>query len=275
MDRIVMWLKRKIEGTIEVEEVLDVIEVGTTIPVRCRLQNVMNVVVKYMKNPFGQRVLINELIGSCIADIIGLKIPKYGICNLSEDVISNTNENEDIDERNAGLAFYTKDYSSTIPPGIGMLSLVENKDTEKIILFDHIVNNCDRHMGNLLLDIKEKVTLYVIDNSHIITEGIGTVISQELENDSIFSKKTLEKNKKIYDNLSIGMGYSEEKLTLEAQKMKESITDEVLAEIKSLIPSVWIAHVGQENVDIIFEVIRRRSNAMDDLSKMIIEERRK
>lgn len=130
-------------------------------------------------------------------------------------------------------------------------------------------------MGNLLLDIKEKVTLYVIDNSHIITEGIGVVISQELENDSIFSKKTLEKNKKIYDNLTIGMGYSEEKLILEAQKIKESITDEVLAEIKSLIPSIWIAHVGQENVDIIFEVIRRRSEAIDELSKMIIEERRK
>ena len=100
-----MRLKRKIEGIIEVEEVLDVIEVGTTIPVRCRLQNGMNVVVKYMKNPFGKRVLINELIGSCIADIINLKIPEYGICNLSEDVISNTNENEDIDERNANLSF--------------------------------------------------------------------------------------------------------------------------------------------------------------------------
>jgi len=49
----------------------------------------------------------------------------------------------------------------------------------------------------------------------------------------------------------------------------------VLAEIKSLIPSIWITHVGKENVDIIFEVIRRRSNAIDELSKMIIEERRK
>ena len=159
-----MQLKRKIDGIIEVEEVLDIIEVGATIPVRCRLANGMNVVVKYMKNPFGQRVLINELIGSCISDMIGLNIPEYGICNLSKDVIINTNLNEDIDERNAGIAFYTKDYSSTVPPVRSMLTFVEEKQTEKIILFDHIVNNIDRHMGNLLLDLHQNAILYIIDN---------------------------------------------------------------------------------------------------------------
>ena len=129
-----MCLKKKIAGIIEVEEIHDVIDVGTTMPVRCRLENGMNVVVKYMKNPFGQIVLINDLIGSCIADVVGVNNPEYGICNLSEEVIINSNCNEEIDLRNAGLAFYTKEYSSTIPPSMSMLSLVENKETEKIEL---------------------------------------------------------------------------------------------------------------------------------------------
>ena len=34
-----MCLKKKIAGIIEVEEIHDVIDVGTTMPVRCRLEN--------------------------------------------------------------------------------------------------------------------------------------------------------------------------------------------------------------------------------------------
>ena len=84
---------RKIAEVIEVEEVLDIIEQGFTIPVKCRLKNGMNVIVKYMKNPGGQQVLLNEWVGSNIADIIGLTIPEYGICDLTEKVIENTNYN--------------------------------------------------------------------------------------------------------------------------------------------------------------------------------------
>lgn len=271
-----MQLKRKIEGIIEVEEILDVIEVGTTIPVRCRLKNGMNVVVKYMKNPFGQRVLINELIGSCIADIIDLNIPEYGICNLSEDVIRNTNNNEEIDERNAGMAFYTKDYSSTVPPARAMLPLVENKDTEKIILFDHVVNNCDRHIGNLLLDLRNSSPkLYVIDNSHIIADGIKRIISNELEDSSIFSNNILEKNKEIYDKLCTWIGYNEQKLVLEAKHIRKTITKENLDYIKNFIPIVWIDSIGKENVDMMFEVINKRVENICALGELIIRERRK
>lgn len=126
---------RRIAGIIEVEEIHDIIEQGTTMPVRCRLKNGMDVVVKYMKNPYGQRVLINEWIGSNIADVIGLTIPEYGICNMSETVIVNTNYNEEIDIKNAGYAFYSKTYSKTIPIITrAMLSDVKNHETEKIIL---------------------------------------------------------------------------------------------------------------------------------------------
>lgn len=38
---------RKIDGIIEVEQVLDIIDARTTMPVRCRLETGMNVIVKY------------------------------------------------------------------------------------------------------------------------------------------------------------------------------------------------------------------------------------
>ena len=228
-----------------------------------------------MKNPFGQRVLINELIGSCIADLIGMNNPEYGICNLSEEVIRNTNYNEDIDIRNAGLAFYTKNYSSTVPPSLSMLTLVENKETEKIMLFDHIVNNCDRHKGNLLIDLGKYAKLYLIDNSHIITDGVNTSIEYELSDEAVFSKRVLVKNKEIYDLLCNSVGYREEQILSEAKRIKECITPEILNEIKNLIPDVWVDSVGQEKFEMIFEVLDKRINAICDLSQMIIKERGK
>lgn len=231
---------RKIDGIIEVEQVLDIIDVGTTMPVRCRLVNGMNVVVKYMKNPYGQRVLINELVGSCIADEMGLVIPEYGVCNLSEEVICTTNNNEDIDSRNAGTAFFTKDYSSTVPPSRQLLSFVKNKQVEKLILFDHVVNNCDRHIGNLLLDVRKEAILYVIDNSHIITAGNSQDIEKELEPTLILSKRVLQRNQEIYDILTTSIGY-----------------------------------MGKYRVDLMFEVLKRRIESIVKLSNLIVEERRK
>lgn len=266
---------RKIDGVIEVEQVLDIIDAGTTMPVRCRLENGANVVVKYMRNPFGQRVLINELVGSCIADEIGLVIPEYGVCNLSEDVIKTTNNNEDIDERNAGIAFFTKDYSSSVPPNRQILSLVKNKQTEKLILFDHLVNNCDRHMGNLILDLGKEATLYVIDNSHIITEGINEDIEKELEASLIFSKRVLQKGQDVYDILATSIGYSEQKILEEAEKIKESMTEKKLNSFKEIIPTVWIESVGEYKVDLMFQVLNRRMESIVEISKMIVEERRK
>lgn len=266
---------RRIDGIIEVEEVLEIIEAGTTMPVRCRLENGLNVIVKYMKNPFGQKVLINELVGSCIADDIGLTIPEYGICNLSDDVINTTNTNEEIDWRNAGYAFFSKEYSSTAPPVRSLLSLIENKQTEKLILFDHIVNNCDRHIGNLLLDVSKSARLLIIDNSHIITKGIETDIEKELSISSVFSKRVLEENQEVYDMLCTSVGFSEQKLMETAKEMKEIITDDKLKSYKEIIPKTWIDSVGKTHVDLMFQVIEQRFETIIEIARMIIEERRK
>lgn len=242
-----MKQSRRIAEIVEVEEIHDIIEQGTTMPVKCRLKNGMNVVVKYMRNPYGQRVLINEWIGSNIADVIGLTIPEYGICDLSEEVIEHTNNNEDIDKRNAGYAFYTKDYSKTIPViSRGMLSRVTNHDTEKLILFDYIVNNRDRHDGNLLCDISKGATLYIIDNSHIITEEpkIPFVFSEALLESYILSNTILQTNEDMYELLCNEVGFNEKELRRCAQEVATVLTKDIILEIKTSIPTEWIGSVG-------------------------------
>lgn len=264
---------KKIVEIIEVEEIYTIIEQGFTMPVKCRLKNGMNVIVKYMRNPAGSQVLINEWIGSNIADIIGLTIPEYGICDLTEEVIKNTNCNEEIDIRNTGLAFYTKEYAKAIPAvSKGVLRNVINREVEKIILFDHLVNNNDRHNGNLLCDISTKPRLYVIDNSHIITSepNIPFIFDNSMSESEILSDRIIKNNRDVYDLLSSTIGYDEDVLVHYAKEIKGLLTVEEIDKIRYSIPFSWQESVGKEKINQLFEVLKKRISFIDDIVEVII-----
>ena len=273
-----MEYRRQIASIIEVEEIHDIIDQGTTMPVRCRLKNGMNVIVKYMRNPAGQLALINEWIGACIADIMGITIPEYGICHMSSEVIENTNHNEEIDYRNVGYAFYTKAYPQAIPAYTsGILSFVRNCETEKILLYDHLVNNHDRHNGNLICDISNGAILIAIDNSHIITEEPRRVfdIEEALDEKYIISNRVMYTNRDIYELMCTRVGYRDERLRECALYTQAVMDEDVLREIRDTLPKEWCDSVGAEKVEQLFEVLRRRIELLEDIATMIIEERRK
>lgn len=268
----------RIKEIIEVEEIFDIIDEGTTKPVRCRLCNGMEAVVKYTRNPFGTQVLVYELIGSHIADILGVTVPDYGICNISEEVIRDTNQNEDIDESNAGLAFYNEFRSKTIPLHKSLLPFVKNKETEKIILLDHILNNCDRHEGNLLCDLSGEGIIYAIDHSQIITREVNPsldAMENELSEQALFSKHILKDNHEIYNLLCSWVAYDAGHLKDVAMEVKAKLTPEVLEEIKNMIPEAWIVSIGNDKINKIFEILNYRTNGIEGICDMIIEERRR
>ncbi len=267
---------RRIRGIIPVQEIEDIVEVGTTVPVRCKLENGINAIVKYMKNPYGEQVLINEFIGSCIADRIDLSIPEYGICEFSPEVILQTNQNEEIDLYNAGPAFYTKEYSKTIPPNSPvLLGLADNVNVEKLILFDYLINNCDRHMGNLLLSLSDK-TLYVIDHSHIITENCCRAsVSQfecELNMENLLSDRFLRVNGDVYKNISAVAPIKKSVVIEDIVSIQKKITPEFLVEIREELPDAWTKSIGEEKLGIIFEIIHKRCCMLNEIVDMIIKE---
>ena len=96
-----MGYARRIQDVLEVTQVVNIIEQGVTFPARYVLSGGLEAVVKYQRNPAWTDVLINEWIGNSIADLTGLSIPRYGICNLSRDVIEAFGE-EELDARRAG-----------------------------------------------------------------------------------------------------------------------------------------------------------------------------
>lgn len=266
---------RRIDTILEVTQIIDVLPEGATEPISCILENGMTAVVKYMRNPFGQQVLINELVGACIADELGLIIPEYGICNISQEVIESANDTEEIDERNAGFGFFSASYSKTVPLNSNLLPDIQNKQTELLILFDHIVNNFDRHNGNILVSMKSPAHLFFIDNSHIITQDRSLNIEKEMERASIVSTMLLDKNKDIYDLLCYRVGYNEETLTSEATRIQSILSEAKLHDIKRQIPDCWIQSAEQAYVDNMFLVIQHRIAAISDICDMIIRERRR
>ena len=152
----------------EVSQVLGIKENGVTMPVKCKLDTGDVVLVKYWRNPCGTRVLLNEIVGAQIAEKINVTIPEYGLCRLTEEVIEKTNENEEIDFQNAGIGFFSKLIDNTTPIIPGLLSIITNCQTERLLLYDYILNNNDRHKGNMLIDISGNPRLVCIDNSHIL-----------------------------------------------------------------------------------------------------------
>lgn len=264
-------------GEFEVEELFEIKDIGVTMPVLCRLNSGITVVAKYMQNPFGEQVLINELIGSCIADMFNINIPEYGICNLSKNVIINTNFNEDIDENNAGPCFFTVYHGNTVPISKRLISNLEDGEVEKLVLFDHIISNHDRHWGNLIITSSKHGELFVIDHSHIFGSDIrisSDSIWREMQEEVILSNSILADNKELYDLLFRYVGFDDKQLIKQSVEFKKSFSNAVMEKVLGMIPEIWIQGDKYDILKNIVVLINKKMSMIDDICEMIIRERR-
>lgn len=230
----------------KVSQIFDLIEVGVTFPIRCRLDDGGLAIVKYQRNPVGTAALINEFVGNSIAQIIGLTIPEFGICNLSEEVIADTNQCEDIGPENSGIAFYSEFIGNSAPVTSNLLKRADNQETEKLLLFDQFIKNDDRHNGNLIAEITSKRKIYFIDCSHFLINGVDLNLpldmDKELANSSsinphLFESTTNINERNVYSLLCNTMGYDEKRLFAERDLFSSRLSEEVLDSIKNDIPS--------------------------------------
>ena len=272
---------RQFEHKLKVLEVKDIIDQGVTFPVRCRLSGDINAIIKYPKNPVGSSVLINEWVGNSIADVIGLTIPGYGCCYLSEEVIEATNYNEEIDNNNAGLCFFSILISNTVPANRHSLLKATNKETERLILFDHLINNEDRHIGNLLYEVSRDRKVYFIDCSHIMVPlnhrlDVPLDLQWNLSDEAILNPHLLTNdNDNLYDLLCETMGYKEEILYLERDRIRKALDFSVLDDIRKTIPVEWENITSGRKTDDLFSIIKERLMRIDEITDMIAQERRK
>ena len=261
-----------------VEEVYDITEEGTTKPLRVRLSNNEIAVVKYPNNSCGNQILVNELISSMVAEIIGLKTPPFGICHLSEDLILDLNPDWGLDSDNSGLCFYTKYISSSIPITFGTLMAMEIKDfdLERLILFDHIICNRERHAGNMILGVGQINQLYAIDHGTIFTKGVRynkESLLNEVSDECIFDMSILQTNHKMYDCLQSRFNCTNAGLLEQCDEILNKLSRDDFKNIESKIPNEWINCVESDTITKLIEAMSCRVDNLKKITQLIIHER--
>lgn len=267
---------------LKVDKIFEVVDEGVTFPIKCCLSNGKEAYVKYIKNPVGTIVLINEFIGYSISKKLNLTIPSFGLCWLDEDTIERFDNQETIDLNNSGLSFYTESITDAaiINPCISKANIINN-ELEKCLLIDYLLNNTDRHIGNVLYSLKEN-KVYFIDFSHIISSdklrplniNFNKDVSREyILNDSIIVNNTKD-NINVYDVLTKLMGFDVKRIIKVAKNIKLKITNAVLDQIMKNIPSQWISRNLENVISDYFVIIKERLKYIDDIVNIYIENRK-
>ena len=263
---------------LQVIEIIDLLDQGVTEPIKCKLSDNSMAIVKYPNNARGTAVIVNEFIGFSLARKIGITVPDFGICELSLDAINAINDLEEIDERNAGKCFYTVELNNTVPTIIR--GSVKNRETEKIILLDHILNNFDRHDGNILMSIATGL-LYIIDFSHIFSKGSYPNYDSDYvhrgKNDNLYLYDTiLKENRDVYENLSLWCGYDDRRMMIEAENIQNILDRQFIKEVLDSIPQSWSDAIGGKDIlRTIEEFINFRVSHINEICSYIIAENRR
>lgn len=263
-----------------VSQITDLIEEGVTEPLKCFLEDGTEVIIKYPKNRIGTQVLINEYISACIADEIGLDIPGFGICILSNDIIENSDADIYLTEDNAGLCFYSEFHSSSAPVTRGLMASMkpEISNLARLIIFDCIICNKDRHQGNLLIDYLGNAKILAIDHGTIFTTTDASKysadqIADQVKNSELNVCDVLKSNEEQYD-LLMRTAEFETEIWREYSLLKEKLTDELFEKIRNSIPKEWIIELGNDIINNLFTLIRFRVKNLKEICVKITEERK-
>lgn len=260
---------------LDVAELSFVMDEGVTVPINCRLSNGTNVVVKYPNNPGGTSTLINEWIGNNIAQKIGITVPDFGLCRLDTDVIYSQDNIDDLDASNTGICFYSEYMSKAVP--LVSKRQILNCEAEKIILLDHILNNFDRHTGNLFYDLNTSI-LYAIDYSHIFSDSglrpdyTSEYVARGMNPEAFLYTDIIKKNRTVYEILCYSAGFDETVLQREGERVKSMISSSYLVELFDSLPDDWIKSVSKEKVYRLISFIDFRVSNIANIADMIVKE---
>lgn len=259
-------------GTInQIVSINDVSPKGVTLPLICSLDTGDEVVVKYPKNYFGTIVLVREWIGARVAEALEIKIPDYGLAYLPEDVIDEAAffiEGLALSVENSGVCFYSKMLRAT-PLQYERLRNNNDVGIASIVLYDYMLNNCDRHDGNVLITLSGEV--YCIDNSHIIVDknDRSSDVTKYLEPSNVNSIEFYLTNIERY-NLLMG-NVSDEYLLGQAKLYKMRITKSLLESIKQSIPDEWVDSIGEGIIDSYLQIISSKASNIVNATKKIMD----
>lgn len=248
---------------------------GCTQPASVLLDDERKAVFKYPQNPMGIIVLFNEYITYCIARVINLCVPEFGIAIVDE----NTQLDEGISTtypltRFMGTGFYCSFIEKSVPVSEKILKHACNlSETGKIILLDQIVKNSDRYSENMRMEMTgPSPKMYIIDHSHALGDpewDTTTLILSDCESPYIWRE-----NFDLYTMLiNAGANVTPDTLRADCESIQAQITGTVIEDIFSSVPAVWRDSIGELRVKHAQKYILNRITNLQIICQTINKER--
>lgn len=265
-----------------VSKITRLIESGATEPLEGIIDDNI-VIIKTFNNRWGNKVLINEFICLEIAKLLNLPIPNGGICKISEKTdITSLQYEEILLEDIEGIGFYSEKLIKVVEltePNSLMIARLHNKqDILRVILFDHLIYNTDRHDGNMLIDISPKngkLSFYIIDHSHVFnkeTQWNLKAFEQLIQDEDYKDSIIMTKNKDVYDLFYKDISVTLSELKNQGKIFKEKLNKNELENIINKVPDEWFNNIEDkkgildyllyrlENINYMCELIIRQIN---------------
>ena len=243
---------------------------GITEPKLAITDDNTQVIVKTFHGPEGSLVLFNEYFCYRLAILLDIPMPKSGICLIDENT---TIFNDCVTTNQYGYGFYSTYLHKTTPLVESIISMINNKNVfYHILLFDHVIFNTDRNLGNLLVQYyKNNISLWVIDHSHVfINEAIwdARCLERAITEKDYFSTRILESNKNLYEMFFHNMSICEEHFSDLKSFYQSEITETILRSLISDIPYEWIP--PNEDIEALINYLLYRVNHLEDICTTIL-----
>lgn len=254
-----------------VDEIIGYVGTGVCEPLYAKIGEI-NVVVKTYNNVQSNRILANELICFKIAKLLGLPIPEAGLCIIDKDTIMNSDFI--LDEECYGVGFYStrvnKATRATITPNIINNFITNKSDILKIILFDHLIRNEDRHRSNFLLELSGTGKIIIIDHSHVFK--LGSLWDQcqleiMIKEEDYKANGVLLNNQSGYQVFFESIDMDEKELIIIANDFKRILSGNILDEIIYDLPQEW--GINKLDKDKLIEYLKYRLGKLSDMCCII------
>lgn len=248
---------------VKIDSIVGNIGNGITEPKWAKTVDDKLVVIKLMDNPEGPLVLFNEYLCYRLAILIGLPMPKSGVATFNGD-----------------FCFYSAALPKVTILNHAIMRSISNLNVfYSIILFDHIISNKDRNIGNLLVQYyKNRITLFVIDHTHVFVNGAiwdsSCLKRSELQKDYL-DTDILCMNNVLYDCFFQNIDYDNGEFKKLIPIFSQAITEKKIREIISEIPIEWLPK--NDDVEALIHYIIYRINHLNELCSTIdryVNERR-
>ncbi len=242
---------------------------GITDPKEASSDDLELLIIKVHNNPEGDIVIFNEYYFYKLATLVSLPMPESGIGKVDDKTIIHSNC---ITSDNYGYCFYSKLLPKAFPiKSIMVPKLVNLSDFYKILLFDHLIFNTDRNIGNLLLQYtKDGLKLYAIDHTHVLVGQSlwsDSTLKQGIEKHDYYSLEVINKNMPQYKKFLNQMNIDCQNFNDLKVMFQKKITENSLRRILDDIPQVLLP--SSKNIEAMIQYIMYRLTNLDKICETI------